>query len=142
MRFHRCIHQLQELGGGERNARVETFNSQSFAQRTLVLLAGAETAIRFSNFDPGTPHNVSLYRDPWTLEPIFVGQMIDGPSIGAYEPTNSITYTFTAPTIGTYYFQDDLHPTISGTVLVVANRGDGFGAGDRQAHCRRDLSSH
>jgi plastocyanin len=45
-------------------------------------------------------------------KPIFVGQIITGPSA-------TIDYKFTAPiTPGTYFFRCDVHPSMNGSFIV------------------------
>jgi plastocyanin len=57
------------------------------------------------------PHNVSIYTDESASEAIFVGELLNA--------EGSITYDFTAPGPGEYYFHCDVHPQqMFGTVII------------------------
>lgn len=82
-----------------------------FDTETITAPAGAEVTMDFDNRDENIPHNVSIYTDSSASDAIFVGDIITGPA--------RITYTFTAPeTPGTYFFQCDVHPFMSGSFVV------------------------
>ena len=82
-----------------------------FDTETITAPAGAEVTMNFDNRDENIPHNVSIYTDSSASDAIFVGDIITGPA--------RITYTFTAPeTPGTYFFQCDVHPFMSGSFVV------------------------
>jgi plastocyanin len=82
-----------------------------FDTETITAPAGAEVTMDFDNRDENIPHNVSIYTDSSASDAIFVGDIITGPA--------RITYTFTAPeTPGTYFFQCDVHPFMSGAFVV------------------------
>lgn len=71
----------------------------------------AETDIKliFDNEDEGVPHNWSLYTEKGG-KVLFEGEIITGP--------DTISYEFTAPDSGSFYFQCDVHPNMSGEVAV------------------------
>ena len=81
----------------------------AFDTTELSLPSGGEAVIAFDNQDTGIPHNVSVYTEAGG-DPIFQGEIITGP--------DSIEYTFPNPGPGSYYFQCDVHPQMSGTVVV------------------------
>ena len=69
----------------------------------------SEVALHFVNEDSGVQHNVAIYEAPGGAE-IFAGEIITGPA--------ETDYRFTTPGPGEYYFQCDVHPTMSGSVVV------------------------
>jgi plastocyanin len=75
----------------------------------LTLPAGGEAVIAFTNNDTGIPHNVAIYTEPGG-DPIFQGEIVTGPT--------TTEYRFPAPEPGTYYFQCDVHPQMSGSAVV------------------------
>jgi predicted lipoprotein with Yx(FWY)xxD motif/plastocyanin len=94
----------------------------SFDKTSLTVAAGSSVTLNFNNMDTGIPHNVSIYQNlaGGQVKAIFVGQIITGP--------NTITYTFTAPAAGsTYFFQCDVHPSMTGTFVVTAPAAAGGG---------------
>ncbi len=86
-----------------------------FHQDELVLRANDTMVLNFRNEEKGLRHNVALYKDASATEPIFRSAVIAGPGHSQY--------SFQAPPPGTYYFRNDLHPTVNGPVTAVA--GDG-----------------
>jgi plastocyanin len=68
-----------------------------------------EVSLTFRNDDSGIPHNVAIYQSQGG-EAIFQGEVINGPA--------EITYSFTNPGPGEYYFQCDVHPDMNGTAAV------------------------
>lgn len=91
-------------GAGPVTAANVQFNTD-----TIELEAGAEAEIPFVNEDT-VEHNIAIYEDDSAEEEIFVGDVIPG--------GQQITYTFTAPEPGEYYFHCDVHPAMNGTVTV------------------------
>jgi cytochrome c oxidase subunit 2 len=87
-------------------------DKMSFNTNTLTVPAGAPVTLTFDNQDSSVPHNFALYSDTSAATPIFVGQIITGPS--------SVVYKFTAPAApGSYFFRCDVHPTtMTGTLVV------------------------
>lgn len=83
----------------------------SFDQNTITVPAGTTVTIHFTNKD-NAPHNFAIYETAAVQKPIFVGQIITGPSA-------TIDYKFTAPiTPGTYFFRCDVHPSMNGSFIV------------------------
>jgi len=81
----------------------------AFDTNELTAPSGGQVTIHFSNQDPQTPHNFSIYTDESATAPIFQGANITGPA--------STDYTFAAPEPGDYFFRCDVHPTImTGTI--------------------------
>lgn len=91
-------------GSGEVAAANVQFNTD-----TIELEAGADAEVPFVN-DDTVEHNIAIYEDDSADKEIFVGDVIPG--------GQQVTYTFTAPEAGEYYFQCDLHPAMNGTVTV------------------------
>ncbi|MGD1118517.1 MAG: cupredoxin domain-containing protein [Dehalococcoidales bacterium] len=89
-----------------------TAQGMAFDLSTITVPAGASVTLVFTNKDTGIPHNFALYTDSTASKSIFIGQIIRG--------TNTVTYTFTAPsTPGSYFFRCDVHPTsMIGTFVV------------------------
>jgi hypothetical protein len=81
----------------------------AFDTPELPLPAEGEAVIAFDNRDPGIPHNVALYTEQGG-DPIFQGELVTGPT--------TVEYRFPAPDPGTYYFQCDVHPQMSGSAVV------------------------
>lgn len=84
---------------------------------TDCLAAPADTpfSIAFDNQDPGVPHNVAIYTDETAAEPLFVGEIFDGP--------RAVTYEVPALPAGTYLFRCDVHPVAMAGTFVVAEAG-------------------
>jgi plastocyanin len=80
-----------------------------FDKTELELPAGQETSLPFDNKDAGIPHNVSIYAEQGG-EALFQGEIITGPA--------KVDYSVPALDPGSYYFQCDVHPNMSGTVTV------------------------
>lgn len=99
----------------------------AFSQRQILLSAGARVTVTFENRDAGIQHNFVLFAGATAGAPVlFRGPLVTG--------TATITYTFTAPRAGTYFFHCDIHPTqMTGTVTVAppggATRSGGGGGG-------------
>jgi plastocyanin len=86
-----------------------TAQGLAFDTAELTLPAGGDAVIAFTNNDTGIPHNVAIYTEPGG-DPIFQGEIVAGPT--------TVEYRFPAPDPGTYYFQCDVHPQMSGSVVV------------------------
>ncbi len=91
-------------GSGQVTAANVQFNTD-----TIELEAGSEAEIVFVNED-SVEHNIAIYETDAAEQDIFVGDVIPG--------GQEITYTFTAPEAGEYYFHCDVHPAMNGTVTV------------------------
>lgn len=75
----------------------------------LNLPAGTENTLPFDNRDAGIPHNVSIYLQQGG-EALFEGEIITGPA--------TVDYQVPPLDPGSFYFQCDVHPQMSGTVNV------------------------
>jgi len=88
----------------------------AFNMSTITVPAGASVTVNFDNQDSGISHNFAVYQNlsGGATKPIFVGQVIIGPS--------QITYHFTSPAAsGSYFFECDVHPNImNGTFIVTS----------------------
>lgn len=102
-----------------------------FDVRCLAAPSGKPFTIRFENLDSGVPKNIAIYpmsgcfagavNAPETAgscphmgpEPIFTGEIIDGTGNRV-----EITYQVGPLDPGTYYFQDDVHPSENGVLIV------------------------
>jgi plastocyanin len=81
-----------------------------FDTRSITVPAGQPVHIRLDNEDAGIYHNIAVYHDEAATDLVARGRLFDGPKVrdyrfGGFEP-------------GTYHFQCDLHPAMSGTFLV------------------------
>jgi plastocyanin len=83
-------------------------------------LPAAPSTINFDNKDAGTQHNIAIFSDKGYTTSVFTGDLVTGPA--------KATYDVPALAAGTYYFHCDVHPTMSGTV-VVGGAGGGGGSG-------------
>jgi plastocyanin len=81
----------------------------SFNTGELTFPPDADVSLTFRNDDAGIPHNVAVYQSQGG-EAIFQGEVINGPA--------EVTYSFTTPGPGEYYFQCDVHPDMNGSVAV------------------------
>jgi plastocyanin len=106
-------------GGGVPAITVTAQNLQ-FDTSTINLTADTPTTIRFDNKDAGTQHNIAIYQDDSLQKLLFRGDLVTGP--------NTADYRVPGLPVGTYYFHCDVHPTMSGHV-VVAEGGGSTGGG-------------
>lgn len=82
----------------------------AFDKTTITVSPGANVTINFNNRD-SVPHNFAAYTNSSVTTSIFVGQWVNGPA--------TTTYTFKAPaTAGSYFFRCDVHPNMTGTLIV------------------------
>ena len=108
-----------EGGGG--GATTVVASDLSFDTDTIDLPADTPTTLTLDNRDDGIPHNIAIYTDDSLGESLFVGDLVTGPA--------SVDYEIPAIPAGEYYFHCDVHPDMSGTV-VVEGGGGGGGGGD------------
>ena len=98
-------------GGGGGTTTEVTAQGLAFDTGTITLTAGKESTITFSNDDAGTQHNIAIFPSSTELStPLFRGDLVTGP--------DKVTYTIPPLKSGTYYFHCDVHPTMSGQVVV------------------------
>jgi plastocyanin len=98
-------------GGGAATTTEVTAQGLAFDTDTITLAAGAKSTITFTNDDAGVQHNIAIYPSSTELtSPLFRGDVVTGP--------DKITYSIPALESGTYYFHCDVHPTMSGQVVV------------------------
>lgn len=98
--------------GGTTAPITLTAKNIAFDTNRITVPAGSTVVMTFINNDPGMPHNFALYTDATAASRIFAGNMVTG--------VNTVTYTFTAPSIpGSYFFRCDVHPEVmTGTFVV------------------------
>ena len=108
-----------EGGGGEGGGGGTTVVAKDLAFDTdqIDLTAGQPTTLAFDNEDAGIPHNIAIYSDDSLAESLFQGTQF--PGIATEE------YQIPALDEGTYYFHCDVHPTMSGSVVVRPPEGPG-----------------
>ncbi len=80
----------------------------AFDPAVITLTAGEATTVFFRNLD-GQPHNIAIYTDEGASKSLFVGETI----IDA-----AVTYEIPALEPGQYFFRCDVHPDMTGTVVV------------------------
>ncbi|MGZ5213584.1 MAG: cupredoxin domain-containing protein [Actinomycetota bacterium] len=105
-------------GGGGGGGPTVTAKALAFDTDEIDLPAGQPTTITFDNQDAGIPHNIAIFNDESLSETLFQGEQF--PGIASQE------YPIPPLEPGTYYFHCDVHPTMSGSV-VVAGSGGGSG---------------
>jgi len=101
-------------GGGGASGGVTTevtAQGLAFDTSTITLTAGKESTITFTNDDAGTQHNIAIFPSSTDLSsPLFTGDLVTGP--------DKVTYTIPPLQAGTYFFHCDVHPTMTGQVVV------------------------
>lgn len=85
-----------------------TAKEMAFEETKITLTAGEATSLFFRNLD-GAPHNIAIYTDESASQELFVGETITD---------DAITYEIPALEPGEYFFRCDLHPDMTGTVIV------------------------
>jgi plastocyanin len=108
-------------GGGDGGGVTVVAANLAFDTDTIDLPADVETTITLDNQDAGTQHNIGIYADDSLDEELFKGELATGPV--------SVNYAIPPLPAGEYYFQCDVHPSMSGTVVVDAEGGGGGGGG-------------
>jgi len=89
----------------------------AFQQADLKIPAGKPFTMNFTNKDSGVPHNVAILKEKGSSEALFREAIVTGPATVAWKAKPIPA--------GSYYFQCDVHPNMSGTVTA----GEGAGAG-------------
>ncbi|MGH2383306.1 MAG: cupredoxin domain-containing protein [Candidatus Limnocylindria bacterium] len=85
-----------------------TSTDMVFDSDTITVAAGESFTVALVNED-AMPHNIAIYTDESASEALFVGDMVtDG----------TITYEIDALEAGEYFFRCDLHPEMTGTIVV------------------------
>lgn len=100
------------LGGSTPTLEVNA-DKLAFDTDELELPANESIVIAFENED-SEPHNIAIYENARDGRR-FRFPLFDGTDV---EAGNSIEYELTAPPAGEYYFQCDIHPTMSGKVIA------------------------
>ncbi|TMK29237.1 MAG: hypothetical protein E6G61_10225 [Actinobacteria bacterium] len=103
-------------GGGGTRITVGAQGLQ-FDTNRIELSAGAPSTIHFENNDPGIQHNIAIFTDSSLGTNLFRGEIVTGPA--------AVDYRIPPLEPGTYYFHCDVHPTMSGSVVVKAAGGGG-----------------
>jgi plastocyanin len=80
----------------------------AFEQTTLTAPAGEAFTLALINED-ALPHNVAIYTDSSASEEIYIGE---------YVTDGTIVYDVPALEAGEYFFRCDLHPEMTGTLVV------------------------
>jgi plastocyanin len=86
---------------GDVSVRVVA-DQMAFDTAEITVPRDANVTVHFENRDDGIPHNVAVYRTADASDPIYVGEVVQGPT--------TIDYVFRSPAEpGTYHFQCDPH---------------------------------
>jgi plastocyanin len=80
----------------------------AFSPSTVEIAANKSVTIHFDNQD-SAPHNVAIYKDAGASEKISVGEVISGSTADQVVP---------ALAAGSYFFRCDVHPNMTGTIVV------------------------
>jgi plastocyanin len=130
--FFRCVvhptmtgemEAVEEGGGGPGGPGGPgvTVMAQNIAFDTPTIeLEPVPTTITFENRDAGQQHNIAIYSDSSLADVLFDGELVTGPT--------TVQYEVPALEPGEHYFQCDVHPTMSGSVMVSDAGGGGGGA--------------
>jgi len=123
--FHCSVHPAQmngtilatagPPGGGGARVTVTAQGLQFDTDR--IELPAAPSTIHFENDDPGIQHNIAIFTDSSLGTNLFRGEIVTGPA--------TVDYAIPALDPGSYYFHCDVHPTMSGTVVVKGGGGGG-----------------
>jgi plastocyanin len=109
--------------GGEANAGAPAVavaaSNLRFDTSTIDLVANEPATIRFENKDAGVQHNIAIYEDDTLQNLLFKGDIVTGPA--------TVEYHVPGIPPGTYYFHCDVHPTMTGSVVVAEGGGNGGG---------------
>jgi plastocyanin len=85
---------------------------------STIRLEPVPTTITFENRDAGVQHNIAIYSDSSLADDLFSGELVTGPT--------TVDYAVPELPPGEHYFQCDVHPNMSGSV-VVSDAGEGGG---------------
>ena len=96
------------LGGATGSPLHLSAQNIAFDTNHLEAPAGQAFVLEFDNNDPGVPHNVEI-KDA-TGSSLFKGQIITGPA--------KVSYQVPALAAGSYTFVCDVHPNMTGTLVV------------------------
>ena len=84
-----------------------------FDKDTITVKAGSQVTLKFTNKASGVPHNWSAYTDSTASKPI------PGANTEVCTGPCEKEITFTAPEQpGDYFFRCDVHPSMTGTLVV------------------------
>jgi plastocyanin len=97
-----------EQPGGGGGVVAITAQNTAFDTTTIDMPPEQQVTISFTNNDP-LPHNLSIYTAAGG-EPVFQGEVVTGPT--------TVEYSVVTPPPGTYFFQCDVHPQMTGNVAV------------------------
>ena len=81
----------------------------AFEQTTVTVAAGEPFTIALVNED-AVPHNVAIYTDSSASDDLFIGD--------EYATEETIVYDVPPLEPGEYFFRCDLHPEMTGTLIV------------------------
>jgi plastocyanin len=90
------------------NSPTLTAKDIAFSATELDVAAGAPFILVVHN-DDTVSHNVSIYRDGTTTDPVFKGVVFPGAGTTRWYPVPALA-------AGTYTFKCDLHPNMTGTL--------------------------
>lgn len=99
----------KEKGSGEAVEVKLVADQIAFDTDELEAPAGASVVVKLHNADEGVPHNVSFYERKGG-KAVVVGEIVSGPA--------DTVVKVTAPSEGSLYFQCDVHPEMSGELVV------------------------
>jgi plastocyanin len=88
---------------------IQAFDGK-FDKDCLAAPANQALTIDFNNLDRGIPHNVAIYRTDSDDQPLFKGELIEGPK--------RTTYNVPALPAGNFVFRCDPHPDMHGAFNV------------------------
>jgi len=104
----------------------------AFQQSELKIPAGKQFTLNFSNKDSGVPHNVAILKEKGSAEALFREAVVTGPA--------TVAWKVKPIPAGSYYFQCDVHPNMSGTVTAGESAGAGPAAGSSVKVAARSLA--
>jgi plastocyanin len=103
-------------GADKKVVLSEIAKGTAFTVTCLVAAPGKAFSVNFDNQDASIPHNMAFFSDSGFTKLIYRGNVITGPATAVYPATQ----TSGPLSAGTYYFHCDVHPTMQGTLVVVA----------------------